>query len=708
MPTYFNLLVNIQQHPDFVPYAKSLAQEFFSAADYTQDSSYASFTYTPEAFDERMKCIYDSYVSTMDQQTWYDTGIIDQYPVTVGVDYDNAPIVRGKTFNTGSPFSDKVVKESRRQKAPFNLIDGAWLQRIQQAGPTDHVHSHLFGIWDDEAGNGKVEQNHCNVYNDLMMSLGFYFPSINSPEFILSNFLPSGFEQPVFQLCVGLFPDEFFPELLGMTLYLEWEATPTLTPIVRLLEGRNIDPHFYSLHVAIDNITAGHGFLAKEAIKLYLAQQEAEVGKSGVQALWERIWNGYVTWATCGDLGADLVDLALAIDLKQIDLSYPMELTSSTLVDLAGMHSQLTSSNPNLVASFIIGRLRPETKEIITGPLNASSHDQIQAATLAELNLLIQDETSFYSKDRFSGVTLGKDTQNLIDQIPSGELLVKLNRLLLRDAFTGVIADIPKNIPPKPHPDYRAYFRNRMIKLVRSKAYVAGAMHKGKILDGSDLGGLFSRPEDLVAKLEKSDFINVNHPRSSRLLALTEFDGPMYKVFTDYEKTIILDWIESLQEISIPPSQPAPTDPLSASLAMFSMIKEYATAAKSEPSHKGITFPDEAGNPVPLIVWFDNPAGLMAAVKRPPQWVIPGDSKNSILYQKFAGPMAGVLGQDVIKIVGDWIDSGAQLPPSISGDESEMNLASLSINSEIKVPKRDLKMNRFAARRKFIGMGSVH
>ena len=53
-----------------------------------------------------------------------------------------------------------------------------------------------------------------------------------------------------------MFPQEFFPELLGMTLYLEWEATPTLTPTVRMLRGRKINPHFYSLHVAIDNAYA--------------------------------------------------------------------------------------------------------------------------------------------------------------------------------------------------------------------------------------------------------------------------------------------------------------------------------------------------------------------------------------------------------------------------------------------------------------------
>jgi len=117
-------------------------------------------------------------------------------------------------------------------------------------------------------------------------------------------------------MCVGLFPEEFLPELLGMTLMLEWEATPTLTPTVKMLRGRNISPHFYQLHVAIDNIAAGHGALAKEAIELYLEQIGADGGNSQVQSQWKRIWTGYVTWATLGTFGSDLVKYLMKFDGK--------------------------------------------------------------------------------------------------------------------------------------------------------------------------------------------------------------------------------------------------------------------------------------------------------------------------------------------------------------------------------------------------------
>jgi len=706
MPEYFHLLVNIEQNSDFLPYSKRLATDFFAAADFAADPVYSPFQYSPAAMDERLKFIYDAFIEEIDEQHWTDTGILG-YPVTVGQDYDDKPIIRRKTFNTGSPFSSKVVKERLRQMAPFNLVDGAWLQRIQQAGPSDEIHAHLFEIWDDEAGNGKVEQNHSNVYDTLMRNIGFYLPPLTSREFLSRGFFNGAFTGSVFQLCVGLFPEEFLPELLGMTLYLEWEATPTLTPIVRRLKKRNINPHFYSLHVAIDNITAGHGFLAKEAIKLFLAANEAEIGEAEVQVLWERIWRGYVTWATLSGLGIELTDLSLAIDLKQIDLSYVMELTPQVLTDLNGLRARLVANAPDKPSEFIYQRFRPETKEIINKPMTADSEAAIKKAILAELNLLVQDEKAFYTEERFKGIGLGPDIQTLLAGNPSGEVLVKLNRLLLRDAFAGQIADIPADIPPKPHPDYRQHFRGRMTRLVEQKAYAAAPIHKGRRLGGVDLGELFSRPAELVDKLEKSPLINIDHPRDSLFFELTGFNGPMYKIFTEEEKDVILDWIESLQPSVSPPNLPTPVDPLQAAVAMKSLIEQLAPRAKEEPSHFGNLFPDESGNPIDLTEWFDNPRGLMAALKRQPNWVIPGNAAESFLFMQFIGPMS-ILGNDVIKVVREWIDSGATLPPVEEIHPHLESFVALDMNGSLSISKNALRKREFALKRPFIGMGSVH
>ena len=50
--------------------------------------------------------------------------------------------------------------ENVRQKAPFTLVDGAWLQNVLNTGPCNQVQANLFAIWADEAGNGRTELNH--------------------------------------------------------------------------------------------------------------------------------------------------------------------------------------------------------------------------------------------------------------------------------------------------------------------------------------------------------------------------------------------------------------------------------------------------------------------------------------------------------------------------------------------------------------------
>ena len=42
-------------------------------------------------------------------------------------------------------------------------------------------------------------------------------------------------------------------------------------------------------------------------------------------------------------------------------------------------------------------------------------------------------------------------------------------------------------------------------------------------------------------------FIDIEHPGRSRLFEQTQFSGPMYRVFSDDERAVIIDWIESLR-----------------------------------------------------------------------------------------------------------------------------------------------------------------
>jgi len=274
----FYRLVNIERFPEFRKSARELVDWFLAQADFS-DPHYKPFKYTTGAFRERMDWIYNDFVAEIDDPHW-----LEEFPRA-------------------------AVVENLRQKAPMNMTDGAWLHHILAAGPTGEVRSKLFSIWSDEAGNGQTELNHSNIYDTLLRSLGVFLPPVTSRGFVELDLLRGAWANPVFQLCMGLFPEELLPELLGMTLYLEWEATPTMLPVARMLRKFNVDPQFYAMHAAIDNVTAGHGALARQAIELHLDEIQLRSGAAAAQSEWKRIWNGYVTWATLGSFGSDLFDL---------------------------------------------------------------------------------------------------------------------------------------------------------------------------------------------------------------------------------------------------------------------------------------------------------------------------------------------------------------------------------------------------------------
>jgi hypothetical protein len=560
----FHKLVNIEANPDFRPKAQQYATAYLAAADYGADQYYGTFPYTEATFRARMNQIYNSFVAnTMYQPHFYDQDIIS---------------VAGKFFKVGKA-SNRVVVDNLIQKAPFNFLDGVWLQNIMAARPSDVVKSKLFDIWADEVGNGEVEQNHANVYENLLRSRGAYLPSISSQGFTEYPFSPGAWRTAVFQMCVGLFPEEFFPELLGMTLFLEWEATPTLTPTVRMLRGRQIDPLFYQLHVAIDNISEGHGALAIEAIVTFLEEQRRQGGDTEVQRNWQRIWNGYVTWATAGFLGVETLERRLLIDKKVINV--------------------------------------------------------------------------------------------------------------------GTATD------PVCYPDLKAYYRGQMLELVARKAEAAKQVHGGVTLAGVPLNQMFDKPNLLIDALIAGGFVDIAHPRDSRIFELMTFEGPMHRVFSESEKEVILDWIESLSEQAYPCLEPLPENVEEGwPEKMVSVVVKHSTLASL--SHSGITLTNMDGVRKPLPELFGVPSELLGALVAS-GWVVPGSAKRSIFYTRVldnGGPMSGVFSVAELSVVENWIDSGAELP-----DVARVMSAKVT---DTHLGEERARMRSFAIQRPLIGMGTVH
>ncbi len=288
---YFFYLLNIETYPDFLPKARALAELFLGQArdrlaDPTPgaiDDMYRRFPYSKEALQQRLDEIYGFYQA--------------QAALDPLDDPDN-------------PFQSRDdMVERIRQFAPLNQLDGAWVRNVGRAGPIDQVGALLFSVWMDEVGDGDPDQNHANVYTRLMQSVGLQLAPINTADYVYDpKFLDSAFTVPMFELAISQFTDTYYPEILGMTLQLEWEVL-ALWPTVKLLRNFELDSHFYELHIGIDNAANGHGAKAREAVVRFLDEAYRRGGDAEVQAVWRRIWDGYAAFATTGTLGGDLRDL---------------------------------------------------------------------------------------------------------------------------------------------------------------------------------------------------------------------------------------------------------------------------------------------------------------------------------------------------------------------------------------------------------------
>lgn len=103
-----------------------------------------------------------------------------------------------------------------------------------------------------------------------------------------------------------------------MTLQLEWEVVE-LKPTRDLFTYFGLDPHFYIMHIGIDNAVNGHGRRAADAICLYLENIRLLSGDEAVQRAWRRIWNGFVAF---GSLPFGLRS-SFAEDLRDLIINKP-------------------------------------------------------------------------------------------------------------------------------------------------------------------------------------------------------------------------------------------------------------------------------------------------------------------------------------------------------------------------------------------------
>jgi hypothetical protein len=286
----FHCLLNLDANRDCLPKVREFVDNVLHAAQELQLTADAfawmdnirPFRYDEQVFEERMKDIYDDCADFAFTETV--NGVKEEY--------NAGNINHNPYFRTRENVIERI-----RQLTPFNFLDGAWLRNIHRLGPVDEVNCLLFRILKEELGDGVPSQNHANIYSDLCHSFGFYPPPMQSTAFAYDpQFLDAAFDSPAFQLGISEFSNRYYPEIIGMSLWLEWTVLE-LHRIAAMVERVRLSSHFYRMHIAIDNAASGHGAEIIRAVKLYLRQVRTEGGEEAVQCHWKRIWNGYVAFS---------------------------------------------------------------------------------------------------------------------------------------------------------------------------------------------------------------------------------------------------------------------------------------------------------------------------------------------------------------------------------------------------------------------------
>ncbi|WP_367253265.1 iron-containing redox enzyme family protein [Pseudomonas sp. stari2] len=178
---------------------------------------------------------------------------------------------------------------------PTKLVDGAWL-----AGGLQHWQDvrfdHLLEIYLEELGDGVPSQNHVRIYRQLLAGHTCDDLSDLGDEYFLQGAL---------QLALGRCTDSMLPEVIGYNLGYEQLPLHLLISAYELRE-LGIDPHYFRLHVTIDNASTGHAHRAVRALHDLLppGQQRA--------AFYRRVTQGY----RLNDLGSGSTAVIQGFDLQ--------------------------------------------------------------------------------------------------------------------------------------------------------------------------------------------------------------------------------------------------------------------------------------------------------------------------------------------------------------------------------------------------------
>lgn len=272
----FHRLVNIESYPNTRPVAARRAERLLSDAEilftcgaggrYT-DASY--FDYSPQALYQRAERVYAEK-------------LVRPYRPLAEIPGREDVVFLQTTYALGA------------------LVDAAWIHRVANAGRDERsCDGALLAIYADEVGHGDLRKNHITLIHRALRSMGIALPHIRDRAFMEQDDLPDdlyGFS--LHQMCMALFPDTYFAEILGYNLAIEMFGLGELRlHEIQKLRHYGFDDCYEQAHLTIDNLSAGHSRQAVDIIVSHLDEVRRALGDAGVQREWRRVWRGYASLA---------------------------------------------------------------------------------------------------------------------------------------------------------------------------------------------------------------------------------------------------------------------------------------------------------------------------------------------------------------------------------------------------------------------------
>ena len=142
-----------------------------------------------------------------------------------------------------------------RGVAPTKMVDGSWLYGLVHRWEDDRFHG-LIKTYLEELGEGRPQDNHVVMYRQLLASQGCEHWNDLDDEV---------YRQGALQLSLAHNAPSFLPEIIGFNLGYEQLPLHLLISTYELAE-LGIDPHYFRLHITIDNASTGHARRAARAV----------------------------------------------------------------------------------------------------------------------------------------------------------------------------------------------------------------------------------------------------------------------------------------------------------------------------------------------------------------------------------------------------------------------------------------------------------